>query len=166
MSKLTKQERQELITRGEGWKLADEKRLLFPVIDQSDINHIPGFIGTYSYLSEPEKKLIRRRAIKAAERQGLKLPPSLQKEQAIMKREEKETLREIANFIFEHRAAIFSDSDDDLEAVRREAEKWADGRNGKSGERANLSSGDGVEAARVAAERFADEFNRKHGARG
>jgi hypothetical protein len=165
MSELTRDERKRLVESGEGWKLGDEARLLFPQCDQSDITRLPGLLVHYAALSEADRQRIKQRAITAALRQGFKLPPSLQKEVATMNQREREALKSIAGVIAEHGAVIFSeegrDDADDVDEARRQAERFVDSlRGGRT-----TVEGDDHEDVRREAERFAADFNRRHGSR-
>jgi hypothetical protein len=165
MSELSREERRQLIERGEGWKLGDETRLLFPQCDQSDITRLPGLLVHYPALSEVDRQRIKQRAIRAALRQGFKLPPSLEKELVTMTKQEQDALKSIAAVVVRERAAIFSEENDEareLAEVKRQAEEYADS---LSGRRRASAKDNGHGDVRSAAEQFADEFNRKHGAK-
>jgi hypothetical protein len=152
------------------WMYGSPQDKLFPVTSQQEIYRAPARIAM---LPPARRDLVRLRMIRAAVRQGFKLPKSFQEEfdkmstnTVQMTNRERDALKSIAALIEENSPAIFGeerrDESGELADVRRMAEEYADSLSGKS--RVPVK-GEGHADVRRDAERFADEFNRKHGPR-
>jgi hypothetical protein len=131
MSTASKSDRERL-AKSEPWRFGDLSRRLWLIEEQGDINNLPGRLTSRNY-SQEYKGMVLARCIAAAKRIGLRLPPWATP--AILNEAERVSTFSAADVDIvvspEQRGATFSSDEplEELEAVRRRAEDFAQARN-------------------------------------